>query len=89
MTWACPPAVVIFGLWDATTIGSRRDTWKLLFAATRFQLKESINGASSADRPLMFQTNETNARKNALKDRLFSKTAPINKGQSPRNKYLI
>ena len=89
MTWVCPPTVVILGLWDATTIGSRRDTRKLLFAATRFQFKESIKGASSADRPLMLQTNETNARKNALKNRFFYKTAPINKGQSPRNKYLV
>ena len=89
MTWVCPPTVVILGLRDATTIGSRRDTRKLLFAATRFQFKESIKGASSADRPLMLQTNETNARKNALKNRFFYKTAPINKGQSPRNKYLV
>ena len=88
--WVCPPtAVIIFGLRDPTIIGSRPDTKKLLFAATRFQFKESIKGASSADRPLMLQTNETNARKNALKNRFFYKTAPINKGQSPRNKYLV
>ena len=70
--WVCPPtAVIIFGLRDPTIIGSRPDTKKLLFAATRFQFKESIRGASSADRFFMLQVNENNLRKNALKQSIL------------------
>ena len=64
--------VIIFGLWDPRIIGSRPDTKKQLFAATRFQLTEWIRGASSADRSSMLQMNETSLRKNALKKSIDS-----------------
>ena len=90
MMWVSPPTVVIFGLWDPTIIGRLPDTKKLLlFAATRFQFMESIRGASSADRSSMLQKNETIYGRTHKKNRFFSKTAPINGGQLPRNKYLI
>ena len=89
MMWVCL-LLVIFGFWDPTIIGSRPDMKKLLlFAATRLQLMESTRGASSADRSSILQMNDTNLRKNAIKNRFFSKTAPINVRAVATNKYLI